>query len=561
MTSREKNNMDAVNLSPFTNQYLWSSWIDFAEFLLKHSDQLLLAQQKYWQNHPDLYQVNIELNDKRFRHEEWQKNIIFDFIRRSYLLLSQQTGDYIKHIDFQDEKLAKKFQFISRQIVDLFSPGNFVNTNPEVLAKMIETNGESLIVGLQRLQNDLKQGKNVFQISNTDVSAFEIGKNIACTKGKIIFQNDLMQLIQYTPTTLNVYQKPLLIVPPWVNKYYILDLQPENSLVKWLVDQGHIVYMISWINPDSRLREKKFADYLNEGPYAALKIIRKHLKNVKINILGYCIGGTLVGCLLSYLQQKQKSAWIESATFLTTLFDFSQPGELGVFIDHAQINLLKKHMQKKGYVDGQVFSSVFNVLRANDLIWSSFVNQYLKGESPKPFDLLYWNADATNVPVKTHIYYLKNMYLKNLLIEGGQLKLKGVPIDLKTIKTPCYFLAAEDDHIIPWKSAYQSASIFNCRTRFVLTGSGHVAGVINPPSKNKYGYWVQNEKSINAETFLENASHHPGSWWQDWNKWLTLNAGEKIPAIKMSLSKHVIEEAPGSYVKVKLADIDSANKN
>ena len=551
------------NADHFTSRYLAETWVELVEFLLQHPDTLIRSQLSYREAYFKLYQELIgkealpnENFDKRFRDEEWNKSLLFDFIRRSYLLLSQHVDNLFDEIDFNDEKTREKFRFTLNHFISSISPSNFINTNPEVISKIAETNGFSLMSGFRQLQADLQQGKDIFHLANTDLDSFTLGGNIACTPGKIILQNDLMQLIQYTPITETVYQFPLLIIPPWVNKYYILDLQPENSLVKWLVDQGFMVFIISWVNPSGKHRDKKFVDYMTDGPLAALKVINKIVKTKKINLLGYCIGGTLLGCMLAYLHKKAASQFIQSATFLTTLFDFSKPGELGVFIDEKQISLLEKHMKKKGYIDGKILTSIFNALRANDLVWFAFVNNYLKGQKPKPFDLLYWNADSTNIPEQAHKYYLRNMYLNNQLIQADALKFKRVALDLSQIATPSYFLAARDDHIIPWKSSFESQFKLNSTVKFVLTSSGHVAGVINPPIKQKYGYWTNDHGEQDAEKFLASATYHVGSWWSDWVEWLKNYSGKQVLVKQLDLSASSIEAAPGSYVKVRLTDIE-----
>lgn len=542
-----------MQTTQFSQQYLIEIWSELIEFLMQHPDKLMENQLSSWQSHSKLYQEFMhdseETSDKRFRDEIWRKNLIFDFIRRSYLLTSQHVDNLSAALHLNDEKQAKKFRFFSRQFIDSLAPSNFIHTNPEILHSLLETNGDNLINGFKQLQEDLQQGKSIF-LNHADLNAFTLGENIACTSGSVIYQNDLMQLIQYTPVTEKIYQYPLLIIPPWVNKYYILDLQPDNSLTKWLVDQGHVVFMISWVNPHELHRNKEFIDYMLEGPLVATKIIRSVMKTRKINLLGYCVGGTLLACLLAYLHKKGKAKMIQSATFLTTLLDFSEPGELGVFMDEKQICLLEKHMQEQGYVDGKLLASIFNILRANDLIWTSFVNHYLKGQKPKPFDLLYWNADSTNVPEKVHRYYLRNMYLNNLLVKPNALKFKRTPLDLNQITTPSYFLAAEDDHIIPWQSSFQSQMKLNCPSKFVLTASGHVAGVVNPPNKHKYGYWVNSQKTFTPENFLATAAYYPGSWWSDWIEWLTRYSGGKMNSNKL-VPIEAIEEAPGSYVKVR----------
>lgn len=566
--------MEKQDETQFIVSYLVQTWRELAEYLLANPEKLTSVQLNYWQSYFNLCHEFSNLKmpnesitdyiDKRFQHKDWQDNLIFNFIQRSYQLLSQQTDHLSKELDLKNEKMVKKFQFYSRQFIDSVSPSNFIAMNPEILSKTLETNGANLIEGFKQFQADLERGKGQFQIKLTDLDQFELGKNIAITPGKVIYQNELIELIQYTATTEKVYEYPLLIIPPWINKYYILDLQAENSFVKWFVDQGYTVFMISWVNPSANHSNKTFSDYLFEGPIAALEIIKKVTLNKKINMLGYCIGGTLLGCLLAYLAQKKQDIEILSATFLTTLFDFSEPGEMGAFIDEKQITLLEEHMRKKGYLEGTIMASVFNALRANDLIWSAFINNYLKGQRPKPFDLLYWNADSTNVPAPVHTFYLRNMYLNNLLIQPGKIKMRGVPLDLSKITTPCYFLATRDDHIAPWQSCYMSKDYVSSKLKFVLALSGHVAGIVNPPCKKKYGYWTNKTMHKEAEKFLATATFHEGSWWEDWNRWLKAYSGKLQLADALHTDpKDVIEKAPGSYVKMRLADIakNEANSN
>lgn len=555
----------------FTTNFLIETWAELTEYLLQHPENLANSQLSYWQsylslcqqlsNDSELKKENKDHFDRRFQHGDWQKNLIFNFIKRSYLLLSQHVDNLANDIDLKNHKIAKKFRFYTQQFIDSISPTNFINTNPEVLSKILETNGANLIEGFRQFQEDLKQGRDLLHIKMADQDSFALGENIACTSGKVIYQNNLMQLIQYTATMKKIYQYPLLIIPPWINKYYILDLQQENSLIKWLVDQGFSVFLISWVNPTLEHKEKEFSDYMFEGPLAALKIINQITGSSRANILGYCIGGTLLGCLLGYLEEKKEQS-ILSATFLTTLFDFSEPGELGTFIDEKQIGLLEEYMKKKGYLDGKLLASVFNALRANDLIWSSFVNNYLKGQKPKPFDLLCWNSDSTNIPERVHSFYLRNMYLHNRLIQPGMIKIGDVPLDLSKITTPSYFLAAQDDHIVPWKSCYQSQKILNGPVKFVLAGSGHVAGVINPPHRKKYGYWTNNRKPKDAEKFLATSAFHEGSWWNDWGQWLKKHSGKLTSPDSLDCNiSEVLENAPGSYVKVTLSDIAIAESN
>jgi len=539
---------------------LIETWNELSQCLMKNPDKLIKNQFNYFQEYQNLCQdlsQFIELNDdKRFKLDEWNNNNLLIFIKKSYLLLSKHIDNLINEIvDKGNKNIARKLRFFVKQYLDAIAPTNFGNINPEVIAKIAETNGENIITGFRQLLEDIQRGKGQLTIKMTDLEIFKLGENIACTPGKIVYQNDLMQLIQYSATTDKIYQYPLLIIPPWINKYYILDLQQENSLVKWLVDQGYTVFMISWVNPTVRHKDKEFYDYMLEGPLSALEIIKKITGEKQANILGYCIGGTLLGCLLSYLTEKKDSS-IRSATFLTTLLDFSDPGELGVFIDEKQIDILEKHMESKGYLDGRIMASVFNALRANDLIWTSFVNNYLKGQKPRPFDLLYWNSDSTNIPNKVHSFYLRNMYLNNYLAQPNKIKIANISLDLRKITHPCYFLAAQDDHIVPWKTAYKSTQIINASVKFVLTSSGHVAGVVNPPQKKKYGYWVSPNTPKNSNDFLSNATFYQGSWWNDWRKWLKKYSGklQSVNNLNLNIIK-AIEDAPGSYVKYKLTDL------
>lgn len=546
-------NRDEINL--VINQ-LVESWSELTKCLVQNPEKLVNSQLNYWNDYQHLYQDLSEEHktdsDKRFNHAEWHSNALLNFIKKSYFLLSKHIENLINNIsENENNNIAKKLRFFARQYLDAISPTNFAHINPEVLAKIAETNGENIATGFKQLLEDLQQGNGQLNIKMTDMDLFKVGENIACTPGKIVYQNDVMQLIQYTATTDTVYQFPLLIIPPWINKYYILDLQQENSLVKWLVDQGFTLFMISWVNPTSQHKEKQFSDYLFEGPFTALKIIKKITSEKQVNVLGYCIGGTLLGCMLAYFSKKHNSS-IRSATFVTSLLDFSEPGELGVFIDEKQINQLEEHMKVKGYLDGRVMASVFNALRANDLIWSSFVNHYLKGQKPKPFDLLYWNSDSTNIPADVHSFYLRNMYLNNLLIQKNKLKLADVPLDLSKVKVPSYFLAALDDHIVPWSTCFKGSQSLGEQPKFVLTSSGHVAGVINPPHQKKYGYWTNDKKNQTSENFIANATFTEGSWWNDWVTWLKQYAGEMQPSQQIKIQKKkIIEDAPGSYVKIR----------
>ncbi|MEX2352906.1 MAG: alpha/beta fold hydrolase, partial [Gammaproteobacteria bacterium] len=376
-------------------------------------------------------------------------------------------------------------------------------------------------------------------------------KNVAVSPGKVIFQNELMQLIQYAPTTTEVYKRPVLIIPPWINKFYILDLQPKNSLIKWLTEQGHTVFVISWINPDESLSDKDFQDYVFDGPLTALDAIKKATGEAKVNAIGYCIGGTLLSATLAYMKAKQDKR-IVSATFFVSLIDFSEPGDLGVFIDDLQVQNLEEKMNARGFHDGKEMAMAFNLLRSNDLIWSFYVNNYLLGKDPMPFDLLYWNSDSTRMPAKMHSTYLRTMYLENRFKEPGGLTVGDVAIDVSQIDTPSYFISTEDDHIAPWKSTYLGARLFSGPVRFVLGKSGHIAGIVNHPDAKKYGYYTGPAPELDADDWYQQVESHDGSWWPDWNQWVLAYAGEKVPARQPGDGElKPIEDAPGSYVKVR----------
>ncbi|HYH17188.1 MAG TPA: class I poly(R)-hydroxyalkanoic acid synthase, partial [Azospirillum sp.] len=412
--------------------------------------------------------------------------------------------------------------------------------------------GENLVKGLEHLLKDLERGKGELRISMTDYDAFQVGKNIAVTPGKVVFQTDLMQLIQYTPTTKDVAKRPLMIVPPWINKYYILDLREKNSFVKWAVDQGHTVFVLSWVNPDERLAQKSFEDYMFEGVLAALDAIVKQTGEPDVNAIGYCLGGTLLGSTLSYMAAKGDDR-IKSATYFTTMLDFAEAGELSVFIDEEQLNYIEGQMNEKGYLDGAKMATTFNMMRANDLIWSFVVNNYLLGKDPFPFDLLYWNSDSTRMPAAMHSFYLRNMYQKNLLRQPGGITLGGVPIDLRTVKLPTFFLSTREDHIAPWKSTYQGTQLFSGPIKFVLSASGHIAGVVNPPAAEKYCYWTNAKLPKAPDDWFKGATQTPGSWWPEWQRWVADFANGTVPARDPAKGKlKPLDEAPGSYVKERI---------
>ncbi|GLW60676.1 class I poly(R)-hydroxyalkanoic acid synthase [Hydrogenophilus thermoluteolus] len=497
-----------------------------------------------------------EKGDKRFKAKEWEEHFLFDFIKQSYLIAARRIHETVCCLDGIDETTQKKINFFTRNFIEALSPTNFALTNPEVFQETLRTNGQNLINGLKNLLRDLEEGGGQLRIRMTDTEAFELGKNIATTPGKVIFQTELAQLIQYTPTTKEVYKRPLLIVPPWINKYYILDLREKNSLVKWLVDQGHTVFILSWVNPDARLAQKTFADYVTEGVLAALDAIEEQTDERVVNAAGYCLGGTLLATTAAYLAAKRQKRFA-ATTFFTTLTDFSEPGELGVFTTPETVAELERKMAERGYLEGTEMASTFNMMRANDLIWSFVVNNYLLGREPFPFDLLYWNSDSTRMPAAMHSFYLRKMYLENKLVEPNGIEIDGVGIDLGKIKHPCYFISTVEDHIAPWKTTYKGARHFTgADVTFVLGGSGHIAGIVNPPAANKYGYWTNPVKPLpeDPEEWLQGATHHPGSWWPHWHAWLAQrNGDEKVPARDPAKGKlPVIEDAPGSYVTVRI---------
>jgi polyhydroxyalkanoate synthase len=491
--------------------------------------------------------------DKRFKSELWTENPWFDYLKQHYLLTSRFFQASVHNITGVDPHTRHKAQFYTRQFVNAFSPANFATTNPVVIDATLEKRGENLINGLRNLVADLQRGGGRLNLTMADPSAFKFGENIASSPGRVVFQNELMQLIQYSPSTPTVQRRPLLIVPPWINKFYILDLKPKNSLIKWCVDQGHTVFVISWVNPGPELAGKAFSDYLLEGPLAALGAIERATGEREVNVVGYCIGGTLVASTLAYMAATNDRR-IASATLFTTLLDFTDVGDISVFIDEEQLELADKHMFRVGYLEGRHMAEAFNLMRENDLIWFFVVNNYLLGRDPAAFDILYWNSDATRMPATMQSYYLRNMYCRNMLKQPGGITLANVPIDLRRIDVPTYFLSTREDHIAPWRSTYAGTRLMSGPVRFVLGASGHVAGVINPPSAKKYGYWTKEALPADPEAWLEGAAYHEGSWWTDWAEWLDQHGGGHVPARQPgSGSLAALEDAPGSYVAVRAA--------
>ncbi|MCK1494943.1 class I poly(R)-hydroxyalkanoic acid synthase [Bradyrhizobium sp. 180] len=488
--------------------------------------------------------------DKRFKHPDWTENAVFNYVKESYLVAAKAILSSVRDVKGMDDATARKVDFYTRQFVDAISPSNFVATNPEVLKATLETGGQNLLRGLDNLLSDLDRGEGRLSITMTDMKAFRLGENIATTPGKIVFQNNLMQLIQYAPSTSDVRRRPLLVIPPWINKFYVLDLQPKNSLIKWAVDQGHTVFVISWVNPDEKLAEKSFQDYMLEGPVAALDAIKSATGEEQVNAIGYCLGGTLLASTAAYLAANDDDRFA-SATYFVTLVDFAEVGDMAVFIDQEQLTSLERRMRERGYLDAQDMATSFNVLRANDLIWSFVVNNYLLGKEQLPFDLLFWNSDSTRMPAAMHSFYLRKMYLENCLAKPGGITLAGTSIDLSRIKIPSFILSTREDHIAPWTSTYAAARLYSGPVKFVLSASGHMAGVISAPG-SKYGHWTNDNLPPAPDQWFAGATTHQGSWWPVWDEWITGLDPQRVPArVPGGGNLPVIEDAPGSYVRVR----------
>jgi len=545
------------------------TFFEFSAKLMADPSKFAEAQVAFWQAQVELWQrimrqaqgeaiepiIEPQTGDRRFKDRAWDDELLFNYLKQSYLLSAKWIRTMVDEVEGQESEQHDRIAFYTRQFVSAMSPSNFAATNPAVLKKAEETGGQNLIDGMQHLLEDLESGRGRLKISMVDEKAFEVGKNVATTEGQVVFQNEMMQLIQYAPRTENVYKRPLLLVPPWINKFYILDLQPKNSFIKHAVDEGHTVFVISWVNPTNKLAKKTFDDYLRDGPLAALDAIEQATGEQEINILGFCIGGVLVATLLGHLANKGEEDRIHSATFLTTMFDFKNVGEARVFIDDQQIANMEKHIAEKGYLEAFHMADMFSMMRENDLIWSFVVNNYLMGREPMAFDLLYWNSDSTRMPAAMLIYYLKEFYQRNRLREPGGLTLADTSIDLSKVKTPTYLMAAKDDHIAPWQSCYPGIQLLAGPKKIVLAASGHVAGVVNPPASKKYGYWTNSKRPADPETWLDGATWHDGSWWSDWYRWLSRKAGKKVPAREVGSGKlKPIEPAPGTYVKVRVRD-------
>jgi polyhydroxyalkanoate synthase len=543
------------------------AFMDLAAKMMANPMLLAQAQMRAWHDYMRLWHNSMarflgetpqpvaepSRSDSRFRSEAWTSNFLFDYIKQSYLIAAENIQRTVSDVQGLDPQTARKVRFFTRQFVDALAPTNFLFTNPDALKTTVETGGRNLIDGLHHLLEDLERGGGQLAISMTDYKAFKLGENVATAPGKVVYQNDLMQLIQYSPSTQTVWKTPLLIIPPWINKYYILDLREKNSFIRWAVAQGHTLFVISWVNPDERLAGKGFEDYMLEGPLAALDAIEQATGEAEANVIGYCLGGTLLACTLAWLGAQHRKR-IKSATFFTAMIDFSEPGELGVFVDETVLgNLEKKMAERGGYLEGSEMAATFNLLRANDLIWSFVVNNYLLGKDPFPFDLLFWNSDATRMPAKMHTFYLRNMYIRNALVEPGAISLAGQPIDLDHVDVPTCFVSTMEDHIAPWQSTFLGAQRLPGPVKFILGGSGHIAGVVNPPAAKKYHYWTADGLAATANEWLAQAQRHDGSWWPEWNAWAAQFTGERVPArVPGDRRLPVIEDAPGAYAKLRL---------
>jgi polyhydroxyalkanoate synthase len=551
-------NRDPFNIAPAISEVMSQ--------LARQPDRLMRAQAELFTRYMDLWHstarriadgspvepvVEPLAGDRRFADHEWRSNPLFDVIKQSYLLQSNWLNDLVSSVEDVEPQTKRRAEFFMKMLTDAFSPSNFLISNPAALREAVETRGESLVRGMRNFAADLERGGGSLAITQTDVSKFEVGVNVATAPGKVVFENDLLQLLQFSPTTETVHDIPLLIFPPWINKYYILDLRPENSMIRWLTGQGFTVFVVSWVNPDGSLAEKTFEDYMVDGIQAAVGAVLKQTGAKTVNAVGYCIAGTLLSCTLAYMAAK-KDARISSATFFAAQQDFSESGDLRLFTDEDWLRTIEISMDNAGgFLPGRVMSDTFNALRANDLVWSFFISNYLLGKEPKSFDLLFWNSDQTRMPKTLHIEYLRRFYQDNALSQG-QLELGGVKLDLKTVKTPIYAMASKEDHIAPFRSVYRGTQLFGGPVTFTLSGSGHIAGVINAPIAAKYQTWTNAKLPPTADEWLAEATETPGSWWPHWVAWLRERSGEQVEARDPANGPlKPIEDAPGRFVKVK----------
>lgn len=515
------------------------------------ADKLAALQQAYLKEASELWNhglSGVAGGDRRFTSEAWGSNPVSAFTAASYLLNGRTLLGLVEAAE-TDAKTKARLRFAVEQWMAASAPSNFLVLNAEAQKKAVETRGESIAKGVQNLLNDIQQG----HVSMTDERQFEVGRNVATTEGAVVFENELFQLIEYKPSTAKVYERPFLVVPPCINKFYILDLQPENSLVKHLVDQGHRTFVVSWRNPDAQLESKTWDDYVGEGALEAIRVVQEISGSKQINALGFCVGGTILGTALAVLAARKQKP-VASATFLTTLLDFTETGVLDLFIDENFVKFREMQMGEKGLLKGQELASTFSFLRPNDLVWNYVVGNYLKGETPPPFDLLYWNSDSTNLPGPMYAWYLRNTYFENNLVKPGKCTVCGEKIDLRKVDIPVYLYGSREDHIVPIGGAYASVQHLPGKKRFVTGASGHIAGVINPPAKNKRSYWTNDKLPATHAEWQAGAQEHAGSWWPDWMSWLKPQAGKQVPAPKRygkGNAYQALEPAPGSYVKAK----------
>ncbi len=537
---------------------VWSHIIAQPDLMMQAQADLMRGYLDLWTNTTkrvvlgeETAAIKPEPGDKRWRSKDWSENPVFDAIKQSYLLNQHFLMGLVNNVDGVDDKTKRKVEFLTKQMTDALAPTNFALTNPDVLRETMQTRGENLTRGLKNLMADLEKGHGRLALTQTDTEGFIVGEDLATTPGKVVFENDIIELIQYEATTETVKQRPLLFAPPWINKFYILDLREKNSMIRWLTQQGFTVFLISWVNPGAELREKTFEDYIHEGLIAALDAIEAETGETSVNTVGYCVGGTMLASGLAYLEATGQADRIASATFFAAQVDFELAGDLLIFIDEGWMKEIERLMDAQGGVlDGRTMADTFNLLRSNDLVWSFTINNYLLGRQPQAFDLLFWNADQTRMPKALHLWYLDNMYRQNRLSKG-EISFGNVPLDLSSVKTPIYMLASRDDHIAPYPSVYKGAKQFGGPVRFMMAGSGHIAGVINHPDANKYQHWVNEDLPETVEDWDAAAVEHPGSWWPNWRDWLYERSGEDIPARKPGSGKlKVLRDAPGRNVLV-----------
>jgi poly[(R)-3-hydroxyalkanoate] polymerase subunit PhaC len=537
-----------------------------SEYWLSDPQRALEAQTRLFSAYLDVWSNSIkrigdaeapefaepERGDRRFSDEDWKENAFFSFLKQTYLVTSKWATDLVDHADTLDEHTRHKAGFYVKQLSNAISPSNFMVSNPEIFKETIASNGANLVSGMKMLAEDITAGKGDLRVRQADYSKFALGKNIALSPGKVIARNTLVEIIQYAPATETVLKRPLLICPPWINKFYILDLNPEKSFIRWAVEQGHTVFVMSWVNPDERHARMDWDDYIEQGLVFALDTIEQATGEKEVNSIGYCVGGTLLAAALAMFARDGDTR-IATATLFTTQVDFENSGDLKVFVDEDQLNSLEAQMQKSGYLDGSRMATAFNLLRSGDLIWPYVVNNYMKGKEPLPFDLLYWNADSTRMSAANHIFYLRNCYLENNLAKG-KLRLHGKPVSLADVNIPIYNLAAKEDHIAPALSVFEGSKMFGGNVTYVMGGSGHIAGVINPPYKTKYQFWAGPKVEGTLSDWIDKATVTEGSWWPHWHAWIEAQNDEKVPARKKLGGKKLkpLDDAPGTYVRERI---------